>query len=191
VVRVFEGHARAVHSVCFSADGGTLLTAGADWTVRLWDTARGEEQLPPLRGHTDEVFSAIFLPGDSRIVSGGRDRVVRIWDRTTGDEVARLTGHRDYIFSLACSPDGATVISGSGDGTVRLWDTFSCDRRLSARQELQKARSQAERLVEELFREVRDADQVLARLSADKGLSESLQRAAWHAVLRHLTEQRR
>jgi WD40 repeat protein len=140
VLAVCRGHTGAVNSVCFHADGRTLLTAGADRTVRLWDAATGEPRRLPLRGHTDEVFSAVFVPGEARVVSGGRDRVLRVWDPATGDELARLPGHTDYIYCLACSPDGATVVSGSGDATVRLWDTFPWDRRLEARQERQAVR---------------------------------------------------
>jgi WD40 repeat protein len=144
VLVVCRGHTAAVNSVCFHADGRTLLTAGGDRTVRLWVAATGEPRRPPLRGHTDEVFSAVFVPGEARVVSGGRDRVVRIWDPATGDELARLPGHTDYIYCLACSPDGATLVSGSGDATVRLWDTFPWDRRLKARQERQVGRPGAE-----------------------------------------------
>jgi hypothetical protein len=79
-------------------------------------------------------------------------------------------------------------VSGSGDATVRLWDTFSWEQRQRARDELRAARPQAERLVKKLFEEGNDADQVMARIRADTTLSEPVQRAAWHAVLRHGTE---
>jgi WD40 repeat protein len=186
VVAVLEGHTKAVNSVCFSPNGLTLLTAGADRTVRLWNVARGEPLRPPLLGHTGEIFTALFQPGGSRIVTGGRDRVIRIWDQANGDELARLAGHSDYIFSLACSPDGATLVSGSGDATVRLWDTFSEDQRLKALQDLRALRPQADRLVEELFAKVHEAEKVVGRIDADKALSEPMRRAAWHAVLRRV-----
>jgi WD40 repeat protein/serine/threonine protein kinase len=186
VVATLEGHTKAVHSVCFSPDGQSLLTASADCTLRLWDVARGEPLGAPLSGHSDEVFTALFLSGASRIVSGGRDRVVRIWDQSTGQQLVRLPGHDDYIFTLACSPDGATLVSGSGDASLRLWDTFSGHQRLKAGQELRSVRPQADRLVEKLFRKVEDVDKVVALVDADKSLTEPMRRAAWHAVLRRV-----
>ena len=70
-----------------------------------------------------------------------------------------------------------------------LWDTFTWNRRLKAQRELQTVQPQTERLVKQLFRELDHAEGVTARLRTDQTLSEPFQRAAWHAVLRHVTEQ--
>jgi hypothetical protein len=98
--------------------------------------------------------------------------------------MARLHGHTNYIFSLAFSPDGATLVSGSGDGTVRLWDTEPPARRLEAGRQADALRPDAERLVARLFTELREADDVVARLRADLTLSDPQRRAALLAVNR-------
>jgi hypothetical protein len=98
--------------------------------------------------------------------------------------VVRLPGHRSYVWSLAFCPDGATLASGSGDATVRLWDTAPLKTRYQARREAAALRPEAERLVEQLWREKNDPAAVVASLRADQALSEALRQAALRAVLR-------
>jgi hypothetical protein len=98
--------------------------------------------------------------------------------------VAHLPGHTSYIWSLAFSPDGQTLVSGSGDSTVRLWDTEPLHVRYQARREAEALRPEAERLVEQLWREKHDPAAVVAALRADGALSEPLRQAALRAVLR-------
>ena len=160
------GHTGFVYSVAFSGDGLLLASASSDRTVRVWDVAAAK-CVAVLTGHTDEVFTAVFHPDGKRLASAGRDRAIWLWDLATGEEVARLEGHTNYVFSLAFSPDGASLVSGSGDGTVRIWDTEPPARRHQARREAEALRPEAERLVARLFAELREPDQVVARLRAD------------------------
>jgi hypothetical protein len=140
-----------------------------------------------LRGHTDEVFAAAFHPDGTRLATAGRDRAIWLWDLRRGEEVARLAGHTSYIYSLAWSPDGKTLVSGSGDSTVRLWDTEPLRTRYQARREAERLRPEAERLVEQLWRQKNNPDEVVEALRADRALSEPLRHAALRAVLRRTT----
>jgi WD40 repeat protein len=178
----FPGHEKPVIFAAFSPDSRRLASCSPDFTVRLWEVENGAYKV--LRGHTDEVFAAAFHPDGTRLATAGRDRAILLWDLTRGEEVARLPGHTSYIWSLAFSPDGTTLASGSGDFTVRLWDTAPLKNRYQARREAAALQPEAERLVEQLWRQKNSPDAVVQALRADLALSEPLRHAALRAVLR-------
>jgi WD40 repeat protein len=75
-------HGGYVVSVAFSPDGRTLVSAGTDRTVPLWDPATGQPTAT-LFGHTEIVFSVAFSPDGHTLATGSMDGTVRLW--TPGD----------------------------------------------------------------------------------------------------------
>ena len=178
----FSGHEKLVFKAAFSPDSRLLASCSLDRTVRLWEIGGGACRV--LRGHTDEVFAVAFHPDGTRLATAGRDGMIWLWDLARGEDVARLPGHKSFVWSLAFSADGATLASGSGDATVGLWDTAPLKARYQARRAAETLRPEAERLVEQLWRQENDPAEVAKQLRADRSLSELLRHAALRAVLR-------
>ena len=65
-------------SVNSSLDGKKLVSAGSDFTVRIWDINSQQEEAI-LEGHKDSVMSVSFSPNRNKVVSGSKDGSIRIW----------------------------------------------------------------------------------------------------------------
>lgn len=120
-----EGHQGIVHGGDFAPDSRTLVTGGADWTVRLWDLAgaRPVEKFP-LRGHWSVAHGARFAPDGRSLATGSEDHTLRAWDLTGAapDQVAQLPfGER--IYAVAYAPDGKTIATAGHSTQATLWDS--------------------------------------------------------------------
>jgi WD40 repeat protein len=78
-ILTLKGHAAAVMSASFSADGSRIVTGSGDNTARVWDAKSGTEFLT-LSGHTDGVRFASFSMSGSRIVTASLDGTAKVWD---------------------------------------------------------------------------------------------------------------
>lgn len=110
-IRRFSG-GTAMNTVCFSPDGKQILSAGSDWTMRLWDVGSGSE-LKTFEGH-----AGCFTPNGKYAIADRKDESLTLWNVETGAEVARFKGHR--AICVAVSKDGRRALSGGFDNTVRV-----------------------------------------------------------------------
>ncbi len=124
---LMSGHAGAVSSVGFTADGHWLISAGERgirmWDLRAKDPGSASIKLP---GHTGDV-TAMVLAAGNRAVTGGTDNLLRVWDLEKSQKIVSAVdfdGHRDAVRAVAISPDGLRIVSGGDDNTVRVWDAF-------------------------------------------------------------------
>ncbi|MBD3190405.1 MAG: NACHT domain-containing protein [Candidatus Heimdallarchaeota archaeon] len=115
------GHTGWVNACAFSPDGGHILSASWDSTLKVWDAQTGEEQ-QTLKGHTDVVNACAFSPDGLQVLSASHDGTLKVWDVSTGKELRTLKGHTDSVNACAFSPDGLQVLSASVDKTLKLWD---------------------------------------------------------------------
>jgi WD40 repeat protein len=116
-------HGATILTAHLSPDGLTILTAGNDALVKLWDATTGEPKatLP----HDDDVNAATFHPVAGRrvAVTGSVDGTARIWNLVTGQPIGRVMKHRAWVRAVAYSPDGRRIFTGCEDGTVWQWDS--------------------------------------------------------------------
>lgn len=110
-----------VIGLSLSRDGRTLVAAGTDGIIRVWDATSGQMRRT-LTGHTNAVYKAEFSPNGKLIASSSRDTTVRIWDFAGGRELYKLTGFKCSVKSVAFSPDGKKLAAVGNDGMLKVWD---------------------------------------------------------------------
>ena len=116
-----------LNAIDISPDGRTLVAAGFDSTVGLWDL-RSRSRRGALRGHDGPVFDVKYRPGGT-IVTAGSDRTVRFWDAATAAQ-RELFRPPKTVFELALSRDGKTLATYSNDdSSIVVWNLTSGRRR--------------------------------------------------------------
>jgi len=127
------GHKALIKGIAFTPDGRSLVSAGDDKVIRVWDIASGQT-VRTLRGQSGEgdegkIFAMALSPNGQWLAVGGwlggnieQSRAIRLYDFNTGEVVAVLPGHEDVINALAFSPDNRYLVSGSTDKTAIVWD---------------------------------------------------------------------
>jgi WD40 repeat protein len=120
-----EGHQAAILSLSVAPDGKTVVTVGADHTLRFWDRATGQE----LRRFPTCSRAIAFSPDGKTLAAGGvrrkehRTADLCLMDAVSGKKIRTFVGGSMSFFAkLTFSPDG-TMLAGGGDGQLNcLWD---------------------------------------------------------------------
>lgn len=119
------GHERPVNTIVLKqADGRTLISAGADSTIRMWDLVTGAQINKLEGGHTAFINALALSQDESTLFSAGVDKQIVFWDLATGEIIHTIeNAHDSAINDLALSPDGQVLASVGADGQVKLWNS--------------------------------------------------------------------
>eukprot|EP01116_Phalansterium_solitarium_P017850 TRINITY_DN4516_c0_g1_i1.p2 TRINITY_DN4516_c0_g1~~TRINITY_DN4516_c0_g1_i1.p2 ORF type:complete len:332 (+),score=101.49 TRINITY_DN4516_c0_g1_i1:179-1174(+) len=123
-IGTFVGHKGAVWSSDIDSAALRVVTASADYTVKIWNALNGDEV--HTFAHQRIVKSARFSKNDKQIVTAGQDKIVRVFDlaKTDADPV-KFEGHTDTVRVAVWAGNDNVLLSGGGDGGVRIWDVRS------------------------------------------------------------------
>jgi WD40 repeat protein len=117
------GHSGKVFAVQWASDGRTLLSAGADRAVKLWDTVSGRCVRSVT---TPSIVNGAVLSGDGLVVATAhQDGGVRLWDVRTGaalaeNKTAHAAAATDVRVAAGGGEAGALVLSMSRDNSLAL-----------------------------------------------------------------------
>lgn len=115
-------HDGAVTGLAFVPGGQTLITAGADATVRFYELPAllRRDARRVLRRQPDAATCLALGKAGRVVITGHANRALRVHDTADCRLVATLHGHRAPV--AAVSARGGLVASGGRDGAVRLHD---------------------------------------------------------------------
>lgn len=119
----FQGHSRSVDALCLLKDGKTLVSAGVDQSLRVWDI-QSTELIRSLNQHTRPVVGLALRPSDARlpmVASAASDRSIRFWQPTIGRMVRYIRLEVEPL-AIAWLNDGNHLAAACTDGQVRIVD---------------------------------------------------------------------
>ncbi len=110
-LKIFQGYSSGVwSSIAFSPDRQTLVSAGADQMIKVWNVS-DDKCLGSFRGHTDMVRFVAYSPQGNTLASCGADRTVKLWNILDGRCLMTFKSHANWVMSVKYSPDGQTLAS--------------------------------------------------------------------------------
>lgn len=131
LLQPLEGHATegvsatsSVRSIAFTPKGDTLISAGDDGKIMLWQRQGQSFNQQQAFAAPDKVDALAISPDGQLLASGGDDNAVSLWSLPDGKLLKTLKQHTQRIsdLGLAFSADGRYLASGSYDDTAIIWD---------------------------------------------------------------------
>jgi len=122
-ILTLKGHSRSVDAICLIGNGQTLVSTGADQSLRVWDMESGT-LIRTMNQHTKPVNALELRPirdGLPMVASAARDRTIRFWQPTIGRMVRYIRLDSEPL-NIAWTNDGDRVLATCVDGRVRIID---------------------------------------------------------------------
>ncbi|XP_024540287.1 U5 small nuclear ribonucleoprotein 40 kDa protein-like [Selaginella moellendorffii] len=118
---VLKGHRNGVLDVHWMLDGGQIVSASPDKTVRAWDADTGR-QIKKMAEHSSFVNACCPVKkGPPLLVSGSDDGTAKLWDLRRRGCIQTLPD-KYQVTAVGFSEAADKVFSGGIDNEVKVWD---------------------------------------------------------------------
>ena len=122
-ILTLKGHSRSVDTICLLKEGKTLVSAGIDQSLRVWDLPSGKLRRS-LSQHTKPVHALALRPAEDglpMVASAASDRTIRFWQPTIGRMVRYIRLDVEPL-DIAWLRNGSQVVAACVDGHIRVID---------------------------------------------------------------------
>ena len=117
-----QAHQGPVLAVVITRDGQTVISAGAEGTLRRWDR-RGNALGEAMVSQDSPLVALALSPDGQTLLSGRADGLVEQWSVAEGTPLGDpIAAHAAVIQTLDYMVGGQTWVTGSQDGSVALWN---------------------------------------------------------------------
>ncbi|MBS0241673.1 MAG: protein kinase [Proteobacteria bacterium] len=118
-ITVLKGHRGPVSGVAYTPDGQSLVTASADGTLKVWNSARGSLSRT---FELDSGAATALAVAQGRAATGHQDGTVALWDLASGSKLATFRRNDSPILSLVFLGRPDRVAASSADRAIAVWD---------------------------------------------------------------------
>ncbi|MEM9485778.1 MAG: serine/threonine-protein kinase [Cyanobacteria bacterium P01_F01_bin.116] len=120
--RTLSDHSGSINDLLLFANGASMVSAGSDKTIRIWDLTSGQS-VRTWSNQTSYVNTVLLSPDDTRLYSGNADGALQAWTMASGDLLwQEPTAHNGPINTVGRTPDGQRLVSGGADGDLHIWE---------------------------------------------------------------------
>lgn len=111
-----------VHHLVISPDSKTLIGAGMDRRIHLWDIDT-RKALKSLEGHSNSIRCLAMTSDGKILLSGADEGDIRMWELGENAKCLNVwkNAHKGAVRTIALSRDNKYCISGGDDGVVQMW----------------------------------------------------------------------
>jgi WD40 repeat protein len=119
-----KGHLGPVLALTFDSPAGSLASAGADGTIRIWTTA--EPAQSRVLATLEKPVIGLALSADRRtLFAAADDGAMRGYGVATGTETRVSESDGPPISAIALSPDGRLIATAGPKGEIRLREVLT------------------------------------------------------------------
>ena len=105
-------------------NGGLIVTASADGTAQVWETASGKP-IGQLLKHKGAILDVAFSPDGKYVATASLDKTAAIWEVGSDRPLRTLQHEQAAVTAVSLSHDSRWIATASMDKIVRVWDIES------------------------------------------------------------------